>query len=73
MEKANYPVTVLCHVLQVSSSGYYAWVGRPPSVRSKRLQQLAVKVRAAHGKSGGRYGSPRVLRVLRGQGEVVSE
>jgi transposase InsO family protein len=73
VEKANYPVTVLCHVLQVSSSGYYAWVGRPPSVRSKRLQQLAVKVRAAHGKSGGRYGSPRVLRVLRGQGEVVSE
>lgn len=32
-----------------------------------------MKVRAAHVKSDGRYGSPRVFRELRGQGEVVSE
>jgi transposase InsO family protein len=73
VEKANYPVTVLCRVLQVSKAGYYAWWRRPPSKRSSRQQQLAVKVRAVHTKSHGRYGSPRVLRELRRQGEVVSE
>ena len=73
VEKANYPVTILCHVLEVSTSGYYAWSRRAVSARHTRQRQLAVKVRAAHNRSGGRYGSPRVFRELRAQGEVVSE
>lgn len=72
-EKAVYPVTVLCRVLDVSRSGYYAWESRDPSEAAKRRSQLGVKVRAIHGKSRGTYGSPRVHRELRTQGEVVSE
>jgi transposase InsO family protein len=71
-EKANYPVGVLCEVLGVSRSGFYAWQKRPPSERSKRDAQLAVEVAAAHQKSGKRYGSPRVHRKLRKNGVRVS-
>jgi transposase InsO family protein len=65
VEKANYPVEVLCEVLGVSRSGFYAWKKRPPSKRSKQDAQLAAEVAAAHEKSGKRYGSPRVHRRLR--------
>jgi transposase InsO family protein len=73
VEKDNFPVTVLCSVLQVSRAGYYAWVGRPPSAGSTRRQVLALKVRAVHSTSKGTYGSPRVYQELVHQGETVSE
>ena len=34
-EKANFPVQVLCEVLDVSRSGFYAWRTRTPSAREK--------------------------------------
>ena len=72
-EKANYPVTVLCDVLEVSRSGYYASMTRPPSARSKSDAQLAVQIAATHQKSSKRYGSPRVHRALRKKGVSVSK
>lgn len=71
-EKANYPVSVLCEVLGVSRSGFYAWQQRPPSTRAKSDAQLAAQVAATHEKSGKRYGSPRVHRKLRKAGVRVS-
>jgi putative transposase len=73
VEKAQYPVDVLCAVLGVSSSGYYAWKRRAPSPRSRQDAQLAVDVAAAHNKSGKRYGSPRVHRALRKRGVRVGK
>jgi putative transposase len=72
-EKANYPVTVLCDVLEVSRSGFYALKTRPPSARSKADAKLAVEVAAAHAKSRKRYGSPRVHRALRKKGVRVGK
>lgn len=72
-EKANYPVEVLCKVLEVSRSGYYAWKGRPPSARTKADAHLAVEIAATHTKSRQRYGSPRVHRALRRQGIRVGK
>jgi putative transposase len=66
-EKASFPVRVLCRVLDVSVSGYYAWSRREPSDRSKADEALKVEIRAAHKTSHGRYGSPRVHRELRAQ------
>ena len=54
-----FPVAVICRVLSVSTSGYYAWTDRGASCRSRRDVDLGVKVRAAHAASKGRYGSPR--------------
>ena len=72
-EKANYPVTVLCDVLGVSRSGFYALKTRRPSARTKAAAKLAVEVVAAHKKSRKRYGSPRVHRALRKKGVRVGK
>jgi len=67
-EKASYPVRVLCRVLQVARSGFYAWLRRRPSRRAGANEQLRVAIRAAHHQSRGTYGSPRVQRELVAQG-----
>lgn len=47
-KEAEFPVAVMCRVLQVSRSGFYAWLGRPPSARALEDQRLLVDIRAAH-------------------------
>jgi transposase InsO family protein len=61
---AEFPITVLCRVLDVSRAGFYAAVGRLPSAHTLEDQKLAVLVRAAHEKSRKRYGAPRVQKEL---------
>ena len=68
-EKACYPVALMCRVLQVSRSGYYAWSKRPPAPRTRQDQTLALEVAAIHAESRGRYGSPRVHAELRERGQ----
>jgi putative transposase len=70
-EQVAFPVAVMCRVLAVSTSGYYAWKERPGSSRSRRDLELGDRVRAAHSASSGRYGSPRVHAELRASGEKV--
>lgn len=71
-EKARHSVMLLCRVLEVSRSGFYAWLGRGESRWLRRERQLATKIRVLHAESLGRYGSPRVHRDLLAQGEHVS-
>lgn len=73
VEKVHYPIRLLCRVLMVARSGYYAWLGRPLSSRAKTNERLLVKIRAIHAASRGTYGSPRVHRTLRTPQEPVSE
>jgi transposase InsO family protein len=70
-QRVAFPLAVICRVLEVSTSGYYAWTERGASCRSRRDLDLAAKVRAAHTASKGRYGSPRVHAELRAAGEKV--
>ena len=65
VEKANYPLTVLCRVLKVSRSGYYAFEKRSPSKRESIDRELTVQIREVHQKSRQTYGSPRIHRELR--------
>jgi transposase InsO family protein len=65
VEKAIYPLTVLCRVLEVSRSGYYAFERRGPSKREAADRQLAAEIREVHTKSRRTYGSPRIHRELR--------
>ncbi len=70
-QKVAFPIAVLCRVMEVSTSGYYASVGRPVSARARRDVALGVHVAAAHEASKRRYGSPRVHAELRAQGQMV--
>ena len=72
-EKAKYPIQVLCDVLDLSRSGFYAWKKRAPSAREKSDEKLAVEIAAAHTRSQKRYGSPRVCRALRKKGIRVGQ
>ena len=71
-EKATFSVRMLCRVMQVSPSGFYAWRDRPISAHARRDRRLRVLVRASHAASRCRYGSPRMHDDLREQGEAVS-
>lgn len=72
-EKAVWPVSVMCEVLEVSRSGYYAWQGRPASAREQADGELVVEIKAAHKAGRGHYGSPRVHRALRQNGRRVGK
>ena len=58
--RARYPIAVMCRVLGVSPSGYYAWAKRPASQRAVMDAALIVTIRAAHAASKGTYGAPRL-------------
>jgi transposase InsO family protein len=69
----RHPVAVCCELFGVSRSGYYDWLKRPSSTRAQREEALEAKVVTAFVQNKGRYGSPRIARRLRNDGEVVSE
>ena len=71
-EKAWAPVSILCRVLGVTRSGYYAWQRREPSELAIDGQQLALEIAAIHKASGETYGSPRIHAELRAKGLEVS-
>ena len=67
-------MTIMCAVLNVSRSGYYAWQQRPESAQSIRRRELVAEMRVIHGeKHKGNYGSPRMYKELRARGREVSE
>jgi len=72
VEKALYPVRLLCRCLEVSRAGFYAWQRRPPSVRAREDAGLCIEIAASHTESRRTYGSPRILRDLRDRGLRVS-
>jgi putative transposase len=71
-EKVAFPVVVLCRLLSVSPSGYYASQERPLNERALRDRELAKKVLASHVASKKRYGSPRVHADIKAAGERVA-
>jgi len=67
-----FPVTMMCRLLKVSSSGYYEWRGRPPSDRQQDNVRLLHKIRHLHAQSDQVLGSPRIWDDLRYDGETCS-
>lgn len=68
----TFPVRLMCRVLGVSASGYYAWRSRPESHRAMANRRLLQEVHQLHAQHQGRYGSPRMHAALRAQGHRVS-
>ena len=69
----GFPVTRQCKVLDVSSSGYYAWRERPVSAREMANRELVEKIKVVHAESREAYGSPRIYQELKAQGVACSE
>jgi len=67
-ERATYPIIVLCRVLRVARSAYYAWARRGVSARAQADEVLATQIAAAHARSRRTYGAPRIHAELRAQG-----
>jgi len=59
---------MMCRVLEVSSSGYYAWLKRPPSTRAQEDAKLLKRIRKIHRRSKGTYGAPRIHAELAAEG-----
>jgi transposase InsO family protein len=63
---------MMCRLLKVSTSGYYAFLKRPPSQRLLRDQVMALRICEIHRENRGRYGCPRVFRELKAEGARIS-
>jgi len=72
-KRVAFPITVMCDVLDVARSGFYAWKDRPVCEREKKDARLVVKIAAAHNRSRRTYGSPRIHAELRDDGEHVGK
>jgi putative transposase len=57
--RAVHRVATLCRVLQVSPSGFYAWLTRPASARARADAAHTATIRAVHEYSRGTYGQAR--------------
>jgi transposase InsO family protein len=60
----DWSVDRLCGVLEVSRSGYYAWISRAPSPAQQRREELINAIRAEYEIGRCNYGSPRVYEGL---------
>ncbi len=70
--RGQFPIQLMCRVLHVSSSGYYAWRKRPLQV-NEMDSVLIEKIKTIYTKSKRRYGSPRIYRKLREEGTRCSQ
>jgi putative transposase len=64
-EKAEHKVSLICALLDVSRSGFYAWQRREPCRRALEDQQLLQRIRLIHEQARGVYGVRRVHAELR--------
>jgi putative transposase len=64
----EYPVSLMCQVLEVSISGYYAWKRRPVSARQLADERLSACIQQVHRATHQIYGSRRIRAELAEQG-----
>lgn len=67
------PVTVSCRTLEVTRSGFYAWLRRPESERAAENALLAVEVLRIHTESRSTYGVPRICAKLKSLGKNLGK
>jgi putative transposase len=72
-KRTEHSIVLMCRVLEVSRSGYHAWVQRPPSPRAVEDARLTERIRELFPKRRGAYGSPRIWSDLTiDDGEQIS-
>ena len=66
--RPDYPVRMLCRLLNVSEAGYYAWRRRPPSPRAQENARLLIEIKLAHERTRQTYGPERLQAELADHG-----
>lgn len=69
--RARWPIATMARLLNVSTSGYYAWLVREPSKQACSDAQLLWRIRTLHASSRGTYGAPRIHAQLEREGVHV--
>lgn len=67
-EKADYPIKVLCRVMEVGRSAFYAWLKKKPNIKEN---VLVLKAKRIHKESGRCYGARRISGSLKEEGWEV--
>jgi transposase InsO family protein len=70
--KQEFPIVVMCRVLGVSESGFYAWRKRPESPHARKDADLTTQIQALFVHARGLYGSPRIFADLKDLGVRTS-
>ena len=70
--RGEYPVTLMCRVLSVSRSGFYAWLKRPLSAQARRREEMKQVLEYLYRRFKCRYGAPRLAQELREDGVPCS-
>ncbi|MGH3311544.1 MAG: IS3 family transposase [Streptomyces sp.] len=73
-EKTTHGVALLCRVLDVARSSFYAWLAARPAAAARQADEdaLAAQIRKVHTDSRGAYGVPRVHAALRRAGQAIN-
>ena len=71
--RREFDTAVMCRLLDVSRSGFYAWLRNPLSDQALEDQRLLGLIRTAYTASHGLYGAPRIFLDLREAGETCSK
>jgi len=66
--RKQFPVVLMSRVFDVSKSGYYTWVKRPPSLRTQANARLEVAIKAVHVRTRQSYGPERLRDELAAEG-----
>ena len=68
--REEYRLIRLCDALEVSPSGYYDWLDRPESNRTRKNKVLTERIKHSHQQSREIYGSPKIHKDLMADGET---
>ena len=71
--REQFDVALMCGLLGVSKSGFYAWLGRDHNGRAAKKLAIVRKIEALHLGSRKVYGSPRIFRALKALGTSVAK
>ena len=66
--RGEFPVGLMCRVLSVSRSGFYAWLNREPSAQAARREVVGSVLEQTYYSCKRRYGAPRLTRELNARG-----
>ena len=69
----QYPVSLMCRMLEVSRSGYYKWLSRGVGKREAKRNKFEVLIKDTYEEFQAMYGARRIARELNSLGFICSE